>query len=80
MGARLMDTTTTKAVAIKANELSSKLFRLVNEIKDLQVQARSGRAISCEHEGELDAVACRLADVYAKFHDSDLIAECFRDL
>lgn len=72
--------TTTKAVAIKANALSRKLFELVNEIKDLQIKARSDLEISVDHEGELDAWACQLATAYNEFRDSDLITECFRDL
>lgn len=75
-----MDPTTTKPTATKANELSRRLFDLINEIKYLQVQARNDRSISVDHESELDAWACRLATAYEDFRNSDLIAECFRDL
>ena len=60
-----MTDTPTAKLNVKAAELRSKLFELVNEFKDLQLafHALPGEAAE-EAAGQVDAVACELAGIH----------------
>ncbi len=49
-------------IHVEAFDLRSELFRLANKIKDLQARAQK---FDNDDAGQLDAVACQLAEIHA---------------
>ncbi len=54
---------TAEQIHIKAFELRSELFNLVNKIKDLQMEASH---LGTDDAGQLDGTACELAAIHGE--------------
>jgi hypothetical protein len=59
-------------IHIRAFELRTKLFNLVNEIKALQLEAHNA-GLDDDH-GDLDQVACKLATIHDELPDAFIAA------